>query len=40
MSIFEYDAEKELRLLREDAIASGLQEGREQGIKQGIEYMG
>lgn len=33
MSIFEYDAEKELRLMQEAAIEDGLEQGIEQGIE-------
>ena len=41
MSIFEYDEEKELRLLRQaerqGALEEGLQQGIQQGIRQGVE---
>lgn len=43
MSIFEYDEEKELRLLRQaerkGALEEGLEEGRQQGIESGIRSL-
>ena len=37
MSIFEYDEEKELKLLREAEFQAGLEQGMEQGMKRGLE---
>ena len=37
MSIFEYDEEKELRLLRQAERQNALEQGFEQGIQQGIQ---
>ena len=37
MSIFEYDEEKELKLLREAEFQAGLEEGLERGLEQGLE---
>ena len=38
MSIFEYDEERELALLRKDEYNAGLEAGREAGIKVGREF--
>ena len=38
MSIFEYDEERELALLRKDEYNAGLEAGREAGIKVGKEF--
>lgn len=35
MSIFEYDEEKELKLIREAEYQQGIEQGIEQGIRQG-----
>lgn len=37
MSIFEYDEERELRLIRQDERMSGFEEGLNQGLNQGLE---
>ena len=37
MSIFEYDEERELALLRKDEYNAGMEAGREVGIREGIE---
>ena len=37
MSIFEYDEEKELKLLREAEFQAGLEQGLERGLEQGLE---
>ena len=37
MSIFEYDEEKELKLLREAEFQAGLEQVMEQGMKRGLE---
>ena len=37
MSIFEYDEEKELKLLREAEFQAGLEQGIERGLEQGME---
>lgn len=37
MSIFEYDEEKELKLLREAEFQAGLEQGMEQGMERGLE---
>ena len=37
MSIFEYDEEKELKLLREAEYQAGLEAGLEQGLEAGLE---
>ena len=37
MSIFEYDEEKELKLLREAEFQAGLEQGLEQGMEQGMK---
>ena len=37
MSIFEYDEEKELALLREAEREAGVQQGIQQGIQQGMQ---
>lgn len=37
MSIFEYDEEKELKLIRELEYQEGVRQGIEQGIGQGIQ---
>ena len=38
MSIFEYDEERELALLRKDEYNAGMEAGREAGIKIGREF--
>lgn len=37
MSIYEYDQERELKLIREDERELGREEGMEKGIEKGIE---
>ena len=37
MSIFEYDEERELKLIRRAEYEEGLKEGREDGLKEGRE---
>ena len=37
MSIFEYDEEKELKLLREAEFQAGLEQGMKRGLEQGME---
>ena len=37
MSIFEYDEEKELALIREDEYNAGVKAGKKEGIKEGIK---
>ena len=37
MSIFEYDEERELKLIRRAEYEEGLKEGREEGVKTLIE---
>lgn len=39
MSIFEYDEEKELKLLREAEFQAGLEQGMERGLEQGRKAM-
>lgn len=39
MSIFEYDAEKHLRLEKEESYEEGREEGREEGLKEGSNRM-
>lgn len=39
MSIFEYDEEKELALLREAEREGGVKLGMQQGIQQGIQVL-
>ena len=36
MSIYEYDAEKHLRMEREDAMAEGIAKGKAEGIVEGM----
>ena len=37
MSIYEYDEEKELKIIRADERELGYEEGMEEGIKEGIK---
>lgn len=37
MSIFEYDEEKELALMRKDEYNAGVEAGKKEGIKEGIK---
>ncbi len=37
MSIYEYDEEREIRLIREDERAIGREEGMKKGMEEGIE---
>lgn len=37
MSIFEYDEEKELALIRKDEYNAGVEAGKKEGIKEGME---
>ncbi len=37
MSIFEYDEEKELALIRKDEYSAGIEEGKKTGIKDTME---
>lgn len=37
MSIFEYDEEKELALMRKDEYNAGVKAGKKEGIKEGIK---
>lgn len=39
MSIFEYDEEKELKLLREAEFQAGIEQGLEQGLKTNIKNL-
>ncbi len=39
MSIFEYDEEKHMRMVRSEGFEDGLEQGIEQGIGQGIEQV-
>ena len=36
MSIFEYDEEKEMKLIRQDEREMGIQQGIQQGIREGM----
>lgn len=37
MSIYEYDAEKHMRMEREECTAEGRAQGMKEGIKQGVQ---